>query len=80
MKNVKLRPANGGAKAFVELLQMKPSELSRFNHLPKSLWRMMSNGQKKIYLYHKRKRRLATNVSEFRDIRLDMSNYKIKTL
>lgn len=81
MKNVKLRPSKGGAAAFNKMLQMKPSELARkFHYLPKSLWRMMSIGQRKIFLYHRHRVNLATNVSEFSDIRLDRSNPRIKMI
>lgn len=81
MRNVKLRPSKGGASMFAKMLQMKPSQLAEnFHHLPKSLWRMMSRGQRKIFLYHRHRINLATNVSEFSDIRLDHSNPRIKVI
>lgn len=80
MKNVKLRPSKKGV-IFAKMLQMKPSKLAEnFNYLPKSLWRMMSKGQKKIFLFHRHRINLARNVSEFSDIRIDHSNPRIKVI
>lgn len=70
--NPKLRKANGKGKAFSQMLDTKPSELAKKHYsLPRRLWNMMGEKQKKIFLYHRNRKKLATDVSEFKDIRIE---------
>lgn len=62
MSNFKLRPASGRAKKVAAMLQMKPSELAKkYKYVPRCVWKIMSSGQRAIFIASKPKSNFKLN-------------------